>query len=61
MQLEAGAILNDAGQMIGSVRMLEFPNELEARAWLEVDLYVTTGVWQRWVLHPFRVALLRST
>ena len=44
MQLEAGAILNDAGQMIGSVRMLEFPSELEARAWLEADLYVTGKV-----------------
>jgi uncharacterized protein len=45
--LEAGAILNDAGQMIGSVMMLEFPSEVEARAWLEADLYVTNGVWQR--------------
>ncbi len=44
VQLEAGAILNDAGQMIGSVRMLEFPSELEARAWLEADLYVTGKV-----------------
>ena len=59
--LEAGAILNDAGQMIGSVIMLEFPSEAEARAWLETDLYVTTGVWQRWELHPFRIAPLRST
>ncbi len=61
LMLEAGAILNDAGQMIGSVMMLEFPNGVEARAWLEADSYVTTGVWQRWVLHPFRVAALRST
>lgn len=59
--LEAGAILNDAGQMIGSVIMLEFPSELEARTWFEADLYVTTGVWQRWELRPFRVAALRST
>jgi uncharacterized protein len=61
LMLEAGAVLNDAGQMIGSVMMLEFPSELEARAWLEADVYVTTGVWQRWELHPFRVAALRST
>jgi uncharacterized protein len=59
--LEAGAMLNDASQMIGSVIMLEFANETEARAWLEVDAYVTTGVWQRLELHPFRVASLRST
>jgi uncharacterized protein len=57
--LEAGAILNDAGQMIGSVIMLEFPNEAEAR--LETDVYVTSKVWQRWELNPFRVAALRST
>jgi uncharacterized protein len=57
--LEAGAILNDAGQMIGSVMMLEFPNEIEARAWLEVDVYVTTGVWKRLELHPFKLANLR--
>jgi uncharacterized protein len=59
--LEAGAILNDAGQMIGSVMMLEFPSELEARAWLEADVYVTGQVWQHWELRPFRVAALRST
>jgi uncharacterized protein len=59
--LEAGVILNDAGQMTGSVMMLEFPNAAEARAWLEADVYVTTGVWQRWELHSFRVASLRST
>jgi uncharacterized protein len=59
--LEAGAILNDAGQMIGSVIMLEFPSEIEACAWLETDVYVTTGVWQRWELHPFRLAPLQST
>jgi uncharacterized protein len=61
LMLEAGAILNDAGQMIGSVMMLEFPSELEARAWLEADVYVTTSVWQRWDLRLFRVAALRST
>ena len=44
LMLEAGAILNDAGQMIGSVMMLEFPNGVEARAWLEADLYVTGKV-----------------
>jgi uncharacterized protein len=50
--LEAGAILNDAGQMIGSV-IMQFPSE--------VDVYVTTGVWQGLESHPFRVAPLRST
>lgn len=57
--LEAGAILNEAGQMIGSMIMLEFSNETEARAWLETDVYVTTGVWQRLELHPFKLAKLR--
>jgi uncharacterized protein len=57
--LEAGAMLDNAGQMIGSVMMLEFPNEVEARAWLEMDVYVTTGVWQRFELRPFKLAKLR--
>lgn len=59
--LQAGAILNDTGQMIGSVIILEFPSETEARVWLEADVYVTTGVWQRLDLHPFRLAQLQST
>ena len=33
--IEAGAVLNGAGQMVGSVMMLEFPSETEARARLE--------------------------
>jgi uncharacterized protein len=57
--IEGGAILNDAGQMIGSVSMLEFDSYAEAKAWVESDVYVSAGVWQRWELRPFRLAKLR--
>jgi uncharacterized protein len=55
--LLGGALLNDAGGMIGSLMLLEAENEAAARALLERDVYVTLGVWQQYDLHPFRIAV----
>ena len=56
--LAAGAILDDAGKMIGSAVMAEFPSRAELDAWLARDPYVTQGVWQKIEIKPFRMAVL---
>lgn len=55
--LLGGALLNEAGGMIGSMMLLEAENETAARAILDRDVYVTGGVWQQYELHPFRIAV----
>jgi uncharacterized protein YciI len=54
----AGAILDDAGVMIGSALFAEFPSRAELDAWLERDPYVKEGVWRRIEIKPFRLAVL---
>ena len=40
------ALLNDAGQMIGSMFVMDFPSEKELQEWLDQEPYVTHGVWK---------------
>jgi uncharacterized protein YciI len=54
----AGAILDDAGKMIGSAVMAEFPSRVELDAWLAREPYVKEGVWQKIEIRPFRMAVL---
>jgi hypothetical protein len=53
-----GAILDDAGGMIGSVAFVEFPSRAELDRWLATDPYATRGVWQRIEVRPFRLGVL---
>src|ERR1700722_16497022 len=53
-----GAILDDAGKMIGSVSILDFPDRAELDHWLAPDPYVTGKVWQKIEVMPFRLAVL---
>lgn len=55
--LLGGAILDEAGTMVGSSVVVEFPDRAALDAWLERDPYVTGGVWQRIEVRPFRVAV----
>jgi uncharacterized protein YciI len=55
--LVGGAILSDAGDMIGSTLLVEFPSREEVDDWLARDPYVTDGVWQEFEVHPFRTAV----
>jgi hypothetical protein len=55
--LLGGALLNEAGGMIGSMMLLEAESEAAARAILERDVYTTGGVWEHYELHPFRIAV----
>ena len=58
-QLKAGgAILDDAGKMIGSVTICEFSDRAGLDHWLATDPYVTGNVWQKIEIKPFRLAVL---
>lgn len=54
----AGAILDDGGDMIGSVLLTDFPTRTELDAWLAREPYVKEGVWQQIEIKPFRLAVL---
>ena len=51
-----GALLDDAGGMIGSMMLVEFPDRAALDAWLADEVYVTARVWERVDVHPFREA-----
>lgn len=55
--LVGGAILSDAGEMIGSMLLVDFPDREDVDAWLVRDPYVTEGVWQQIDVTPFRTAV----
>lgn len=55
--LVGGAILDDAGEMIGSCCVVDFPSRADVDAWLQTDPYVTGGVWQKIDVLPFRAAV----
>lgn len=52
-----GAILDDAGTMVGSALVLEAANEREVRDFLERDVYSREGVWQGFEIYPFKRAV----
>ncbi len=55
--IEGGAILDDAGKMIGSCMIVEFYSRETMEAWLRNDPYVTAGVWREINIHPFKIAI----
>ncbi len=52
-----GAILDDAGKMIGSAVFVDFPSRRELDAWLDREPYVQQRVWQKIEVKPVRVAV----
>jgi uncharacterized protein len=54
--IQGGAILNESGQMIGSVMIVTFATATELNEWLQNDPYVTGNVWQNIQVQPFRCA-----
>ncbi|MDQ1085926.1 MULTISPECIES: YciI family protein [unclassified Siphonobacter] len=56
--LFGGALLSEAGQMIGSVVIMNFPEEFQLMKWLETEPYLTQNVWDRVEIKPFREAIL---
>jgi uncharacterized protein YciI len=49
------AILDEAGNMIGSVLIVEYPSRAELDQWLEAEPYVTGRVWEKVEVQPCRV------
>ena len=54
--LFGGAILDEAGKMIGSMIVYEFPDRQSLDEKLKEELYITEGVWEKIDIHPFRLA-----
>lgn len=46
-QLVGAALLNESGNMSGSVMIVDFPSRQELEEWLEAEPYVTGGVWRK--------------
>ncbi|MEO6524294.1 MAG: YciI family protein [Mucilaginibacter sp.] len=51
-----GAILDDAGRMIGSMMVLQFETEQELEAWKQQEPYITQKIWETVEVKPFKVA-----
>jgi uncharacterized protein YciI len=56
--LTGGAILDEAGGMIGSALFVEFDTEVALNEWLKNDPYVTGGVWVDINVKPVRIVSL---
>jgi uncharacterized protein len=55
--LIGGAILDDAGDMVGSILLTDFSGREEVEAWIADDPYVTGGVWKQIEVLDFRPAV----
>jgi uncharacterized protein YciI len=53
--LMAAALLNDAGDMAGSMMLVDYPAREDLDAWLKVEPYVTGRVWNDIEIIPARV------
>jgi uncharacterized protein len=49
------AILDEDGNMIGSMLILNYDSRAELDKWLEIEPYVTGDVWQDIQIRPVRV------
>lgn len=49
------ALLDEAGKMIGSALIAEYPSRQDLDAWLAVEPYITGDVWRTVKVHPCRV------
>lgn len=53
--ISAAAILNDSGQMIGSMMVVEFPDRTALEQWLIAEPYVKGDVWREVKVSPCRM------
>lgn len=52
--LDGGAMLDEAGRMVGSMLVMDFPSRAELDAWIAADAYTVGRVWQEVTVQPFR-------
>jgi uncharacterized protein len=53
-----GAMLNEAGAMIGSTLVLQFETQAEFDAWYASEPYITGNVWENIAIYPFKLAVI---
>ena len=53
--LYGAALLDDAGNMIGSMLVVDFPTEEDLRQYLASEPYITGHVWEQVDVKPCRV------
>ena len=51
----AGPMLNAAGEMAGSMFILDVADEAAARAFSDADPYTQAGLWERVALNPVKI------
>lgn len=56
--LYGAAILDDAGKMIGSIMIVDYPSREELNKWLENEPYIVGDVWRKIEVKPCKVAPL---
>ena len=59
--LFGGAILDEAGNMIGSMIVYEFPDRQALDKKLKEEPYITGGVWEKIEIQPFRLAKIEKS
>jgi uncharacterized protein YciI len=52
--VDGGAILDDAGRMVGSVVFCDFPNRAALDEYLTREVYAREGVWTQIIVHTIR-------
>lgn len=55
-QVFGGAILDEAGKMIGSMMVFDYESREELDKWLEIEPFVTEKVWDKIEIQQFNVA-----
>jgi len=50
------AIVDDAGKMIGSMMVLDYPDRQALDAWLAEEPYITQKVWHSYTVQPCKIA-----
>jgi len=51
-----GAMLDDDGNMRGSIMIVQFETQDDFQYWYDNEPYITQGVWKTIEVKPFRVA-----
>ena len=51
-----GAMLDENGNMAGSVMIVQFENEEKLNEWYDNEPYIKQNVWQSIEIKPFRIA-----
>ena len=57
--IAAGGLLDEDGKMKGSALIMEFPDRAALDEYLAGEPYVVEGVWQKIVVEPMNVVLVK--